>query len=207
MTRGPEFDDLVGEDGTPEERERLRRVHDLIVQAGPPPELSPALATPPTVGARVLELRRRRPATTFGLVAAAIAAALIIGVAIGTNRNGFDAAFTVPMHGIGTNGDAVAAIGIGKRDIHGNYPLRMTVRGLQPLPTGGWYTLYLSKKGKATLPCGTFIAGQPPTTVRLSVGYPLEIMRPGEYDGWVVEEHLPGQPESKDRVVMVTTDA
>ena len=37
--RGPSFDDLVGDDLAPAERERLLRVHELLIQAGPPPEL------------------------------------------------------------------------------------------------------------------------------------------------------------------------
>ena len=35
----PNFDDLIGEDVPAWERERLRRAHDLLVAAGPPPEL------------------------------------------------------------------------------------------------------------------------------------------------------------------------
>ena len=37
----PEFDDLIAADVPPEERARLYRTHELLVQAGPPPELSP----------------------------------------------------------------------------------------------------------------------------------------------------------------------
>ena len=44
----PDFFDLVGDEGTPEELERLRRAHDLLVAAGPPPELSPRLAEAPS---------------------------------------------------------------------------------------------------------------------------------------------------------------
>ena len=42
-----EFDDLIDRDGLDvAEEARLRRVHDLLVQAGPPPELPPAHSTP-----------------------------------------------------------------------------------------------------------------------------------------------------------------
>src|SRR5205807_4833909 len=44
MTRPPEFDELLGPDVPAEERARLQRVHDLLVEAGPPPALPPALA-------------------------------------------------------------------------------------------------------------------------------------------------------------------
>ena len=43
MSRPPDFDDLVGGDLPADERERLRRVHDLLVEAGPPPELPEGL--------------------------------------------------------------------------------------------------------------------------------------------------------------------
>ncbi len=47
MTPTPDFDELV--EGLDDERERARlhRVHDLLLAAGPPPELSPALAASP----------------------------------------------------------------------------------------------------------------------------------------------------------------
>jgi hypothetical protein len=40
---------LVGEEPTPEELSRLQHVHDLLVAAPPPPELSSHLANPPAV--------------------------------------------------------------------------------------------------------------------------------------------------------------
>ena len=66
-------DDLIGDDLEPEELERLQRVHELLQQVGPPPELSPALARapePPT--ARVIPFPRRYRYTA---VAAAVIAA------------------------------------------------------------------------------------------------------------------------------------
>ena len=35
----PDFDELSAATSTPEERARLRRAHDLLLAAGPPPEL------------------------------------------------------------------------------------------------------------------------------------------------------------------------
>ena len=40
------FDELVGEIEDPEERERLRRVHQLLLSVDPPPEVSSALQEP-----------------------------------------------------------------------------------------------------------------------------------------------------------------
>ena len=42
------FDDLIDSDDlSPEEELRLRRVHELLLQAGPPADLPPALALAP----------------------------------------------------------------------------------------------------------------------------------------------------------------
>ena len=49
MSPRSDFDELVGGDLTPAERERLRGVHDLLVQAGPPPELAPHMEAGPTL--------------------------------------------------------------------------------------------------------------------------------------------------------------
>ena len=35
----PDFDELVGTDLEPGERARLERVHELLIAAGPPPDL------------------------------------------------------------------------------------------------------------------------------------------------------------------------
>ena len=63
--RPPDFDDLVGTDVDmpPEERGRLRGVHELLLQADPPPELSPELEKVPWPDEALapLGLRRREP--------------------------------------------------------------------------------------------------------------------------------------------------
>ena len=63
MTPPPEFEELVGADVGQEERARLQRVHELLVLAGPPPELTPELETGPTLamtlGRRPARARRR----------------------------------------------------------------------------------------------------------------------------------------------------
>ena len=60
-----DFRDLVDTEGLdPEEEARLRRVHELLVQAGPPPDLPPALErTPEAAEAEIVQfplLPRRR---------------------------------------------------------------------------------------------------------------------------------------------------
>jgi hypothetical protein len=203
MTNEPDFRYLVGGEGRPDELDRLRRVHDMLVAAGPPPELSPAVAHPPAVEeSKVLAFKRRRPATVFAL-AAALAAAFVIGYAVADKRTSFSASTVVPMHGIGRLVAARADIKIGSHDSGGNYPLEMTVQGLPHLPKGGWYELLLSTHGHPTLTCGDFAVNGSPTTFRLSVPYDLtNLGRNHRYDGWVVVRHAPAQHTTP--VVMTT---
>src|ERR1700693_192369 len=78
-----DFHDIVGTEGLePEEEARLRRVHDLLVQAGPPPDLPPGLERPPPtpVEGELVQfpmLRRRR------WTLAAVAAATLVVLAFG----------------------------------------------------------------------------------------------------------------------------
>jgi hypothetical protein len=194
----PEFRDLVGEEGTPEELERLRRVHDLLVSVEPPPELPRSLAKPPRSATplRVLRLRPRVAAVAGLAAAAAIAIGFGIGYGVRGGGGGFSAAHVVPMHGLGRDAAAKAWIAIGNRDSDGNWALEMTVRKLPALPNGGWYELYLTKKGKPNVTCGTFRTGAALVRVRLTAPYDLR-----EYDGWIVTAHVPGE---HDRVLMTT---
>jgi hypothetical protein len=202
MTHEPDFRDLVGDEGAPEDLDRLRRVHDLLVAAGPPPELSPTVAEPPRVEeSNVLAFRLRRTPAVFAL-AAAIFVGLVIGYAVAGRQNSFESARSVPMHGVGQLAAARAQIEIGTHDTGGNYPLKMTVSGLPHLPQGGWYELLLSKHGHPTLSCGSFAVDGQNETLRLSVPYELTSGFGKLFDGWVVTRHLPNQRSAP--VVMTT---
>jgi hypothetical protein len=204
VTNHPDFRELVGDEGTPEELDRLRRVHELIVAAGPPPELSPAYEHAPRVEeSKVLEFKRRRPMAAFALAAAVAAAVFAIGYAVGNRGNSFASAAEISMHGVGAQKAATADIKVGKHDTGGNYPLQMSVKGLPDLPKGGWYELLLSKKGRPTLPCGDFAVDGGTTNVRMSVPYDLtELHKAKLYDGWVVVRHVPKQKAAP--IVMTT---
>ena len=203
MTNEPDFTNLVGDEGSPEELDRLRRVHDLLIAAGPPPELSPSMAHAPDVEeSKVVAIGRRRPTTMIAIAAALAVVTFLVGYAVADKRTGFSSKGPpVAMHGIGLAHSAHADIAIGSHDVGGNYPLQMTVQGLKPLPKGGWYELLLSKHGKPTLPCGTFAMGGQPLTIRLSVPYDLSEF--GKlFDGWVVVKHVPKQTAAP--IVMTT---
>ena len=177
--RKPDFESLVGNDLTPEERERLRRVHELLVEAGPPPELTAGLATPPQAPrASVVALPRRRRGAAL-LIAASFAIALFAsGWLAGARHSTAAAERTVTMTG---SGGAHASLAVFAVDRAGNWPMKMTITGLAQLPRGQTYALWLTKHGKLDAPCGTFTVGPGTTTVRLNAPYHLK-----EYSGWVV---------------------
>jgi hypothetical protein len=182
MSKTPDFRELVGEDLPREEEEQLRRVHDLLVAAGPPPELPPHLQEPiepERPRDNVSYLPRRRTGLLLGLAAAIALVSLVLGYAVGT-RKGFKADFSVPMHATAAGAGASATIHVGELDSAGNWPLKVEVKGLKPLPKGGFYEMYLTLHGKPVATCGTFRAVDS-QSVRLNAPYKLS-----NYDGWVV---------------------
>jgi hypothetical protein len=181
VSRPPEFRDLVDDDLTPHERERLERVHDLLVSAGPPPELPPALELPPNRAERKQEwLPRRRIGLALGLAAAIALVTFLGGYLAGYNRTGFEVTRQVAMHGTSQAPGAEGVIKLGDPDDGGNSRMRVTVRGLPTLPERGYYELYLTRGGKR-IPCGGFNVGGGSTTLEFSVPYDLT----GD-DHWIV---------------------
>jgi hypothetical protein len=191
------FEDMVDREGlgTAEEA-RLRRVHDLLVEAGPPPDLPPRLERPPAAPEPELlhfpvRTRRRWP------LAAVAAAALVVlafggGYLIGHAKAkpaAFATKHVVPMHG----GNALAVLRVASKDAAGNWPMELEVANLpaQSDPRA-YYELWLTRNGKPIAPCGTFRVSPPRTTVELSVPYDFK-----RFDGWVVtrqgaNDHGPG---------------
>jgi hypothetical protein len=184
----PDLVALIGEEGTPEENERLRRVHELLVAAGPPPALPASLAYAPEQLGHLLPLRRHRFQATLAAAAAAVAVAFGAGYLLGNHGSGFSSKYAVGMHGIGDAAGASAKIQIAAADAEGNWPLLLRIQGLKPLPNGGWYELYLTKNGKLAGLCGPFKTGTGATVVHMSVPYHL-----GRDVGWVVVARIPGQ--------------
>jgi hypothetical protein len=158
-------------------------VHDLLVAAGPPPELPPSLAEPTTEGpgAVVPFLPRRRIGAAIGLAAAVGLVAFVGGFIAGRTGDQFTKTFEVPMRGTALAPGASATIQVGKLDESGNWPLKVMVRGLKPLPKGSFYEMYLSRKSRPVATCGTFTITRPTATVRLNAPYNLRT-----YDGWIV---------------------
>ena len=191
--KAPDFDELVGE-APAEERERLRRVHDLLVSAGPPPELPASIASPP-----VRAFPRRRVATL--LIAAAVAVAAFAAGWFLHGGDDFEVRGAVPMHATANAPGAAAVLELGYGDGDGNWPMVVKVQGLKPLPKGGYYELLLTKNGKPVAVCGSFKvkpAGQ--TEVRLGASYDLR-----NFDGWVVRPYIHGRDRFNRTIVLRTT--
>ncbi|HEX4679175.1 MAG TPA: hypothetical protein VH210_08255 [Gaiellaceae bacterium] len=182
-----DFDDLVDREGlAPDEEARLRRVHDLLVQAGPPADLPPGLERPPTApaDAELVQfplLPRRRWAlaavAAIALVVLAFGGGYLVGHAKAKSAS-FATKRVVPMRG----GNALALLRVAAKDGAGNWPMELEVNNLptQKNPSA-YYELWLSRNGKPIAPCGSFRVNARTTTVRLSVPYDFK-----RFDGWVV---------------------
>jgi hypothetical protein len=194
MTRKPDFDELVGFDVEQVERERLRRVHELLIEAGPPPELSPELEAGPTLamtmGGREHHVRRR-----MMLLAAAIAVlglAFVGGYLAGNHGGGLASGHTLRLAGTSVDPSALASLRIEPVDEAGNWPMKLNVTGLPKLPPRGYYAVFLVRNGKIYAPCGTFVVAGAKHGTSVALNAPYRI-RHG--DTWVVTRQMPGHQE------------
>jgi hypothetical protein len=212
VSNEPDFDAFV-EGASPEERDRLRRVHDLLVAAGPPPELPPELAEPPAEreererAPMLTTLPRRRLGAAITVAIGIAAAAFGIGYLAGAgndnaSRAEFVTVFTVAMKPVDAPSGSAAVLRIGRKEEGGNTPMALTVSGLEPLPERGYYELWLTRKRgdkqERVLSCGTFVATDRDLSVRLNAPYTLE---PG-FTGWIITRN---EPDVKSEPTMFTT--
>ena len=159
-------------------------MHDLLVEAGPPPELTAPLRSPPRdealngavtavvvsaapevepapeaePGGVLVPLRRRRLSPVALVAAAAIAAACFGGGYLLANRSNGDSFTTVRVVGLQGEQNSLASLRVGAPDANGNWPMDLTVDGL-PKQTSrrAYYVLLLvDKEGKPSVVCGTF---------------------------------------------------
>jgi hypothetical protein len=212
VTRPPDFGDIVEGVESAEERERLRRVHELLAATPPPPELSPVLVTSPDTPAAEEEpdtswLPPRRLGAAL-LVGAALAAAAF-GAGYVAGEGGSDDAPTaappeqpsqvISLRPSDQNNTSGASIRLGRRGVDGNWPMVVTVRGLDHLAQGDYYSLVLTKKGKPVVTCGTFnVLPEGATTVRMIAAYDLS-----GFDGWAITRY--DAASHRERVVMTET--
>ncbi|HEV2901644.1 MAG TPA: hypothetical protein VGW30_00130 [Gaiellaceae bacterium] len=209
----PNLDDLLEGVEDPRERDRLRRMHDLLVATGPPPELSPVLAGAPAAPAAEDE----EPDTSWmpprRLGAVVLVGAGLLGAAFGVGyiagEGGSDSrpaaapaeqpTNVIALRPSDQNNTAGASIRLGRKRADGNWPMVVTVRGLDHLAKGDYYTLALTRKGKPVVTCGTFnVSTTGTTTIRMIAAYDL-----ANYDGWVITQY--DNASHNERVVMTET--
>ncbi|MDP9303728.1 MAG: hypothetical protein M3O92_04395 [Actinomycetota bacterium] len=206
MSRVPDFDDLVGKDVPEEERQRLRRAHDLLVRAGPPPELSPELDA-----VQWPEDSQRPPGRPrqqrLLLLAAALATAAVLGFVLGQSSGpssssaSIDPVRVVKLAGTSLDRNARGTLALGKADKGGNWPMLLHATGLRQLPEGGYYDLYLTKGGKPVVLCGSFNVRSGEAIVRFSAAYDLSHF---DRDGWVITRQLPSNHQPTQIVLKPT---
>jgi len=186
MTREPNFDELVGGEPMGADRERLRRAHELLLQAGAPPELPPGLEAGPTLK-RVQAARRRqvkRRAIVLLAAALAVTAVFFGGYAFAHHGATANVAAELALRGTSAAPKARATLAVFRRQA-GNWPMKLTVVGLPKSPAHSEYAVYLVQDGEH-YPCGTFVSsgGNGPLTVTLNAPYRLQ-----KGDWWIVTRH------------------
>ncbi len=153
-------------------------MHEALVEAGPPPELSSRLEAAPTP---VMPLnRRRRRAALLALAAAFGAVAFAVGFLV-AESGGQSTDRVIAMTGAG---GASASLEIFEIDDAGNWPMKLEVEGLSPPTSGGLYQLWLTQDGELAALCGSFLVDTDGTTV-VPMNAPWRF---SEFDGWVVVE-------------------
>ena len=205
MTRGPDFDDLVGRDVPDEERARLLRAHRLLVEAGPPPELSPELDSvpwPEDSQMPLLKPKQSRPLLLAAAIAAAIGIGFVLGQSTGPNSSSMQTVRVVRLAGTNLDSDALGTLELGKADADGNWPMKLHASGLQQLPEGGYYDLYLTKGGKPVVLCGSFNVKGGEVVVNFSAAYDLSHF---DKDGWVITRQQPQNHEPTEIVLKPTS--
>jgi Anti-sigma-K factor rskA len=193
VTRTPDFDELVGNDLDARERSRLRTVHDLLVTAGPPPELSPELEAGPDI---LVTYRRRPGGRTWrrpALLAAAllVLAAIFVGGYISGNRGAgesFEAERTLPLHGTTAAPNAAGTLAIGSRS-GPNWPMLLVADRLPALKKDEYYEMWLTRKGERPARCGGFLVQYGEARAYLNAPYRLE-----KGAGWKITRQKPGEP-------------
>ena len=195
MTRAPDFDELVGLDIEQDERDRLERVHALLIAAGPPAELSPELEAGPTLALTLARNRRARRTYRRALLLAAaicILALAFLGGYLAASGGESASWKTLSLAGTPEVPGALASLKIEPVDSAGNWPMQLTVTGLPKLPARSYYEVYLVRNGKPYAPCGTFVVDGRSRATSVSLNAPYHFERG---DTWIVTKKSPGRPE------------
>jgi hypothetical protein len=205
LSREPNLDELIDAEVAGEERQRLEHVHDLLLRAGPPPELTPELRKAPAFGVVPAQLKRRvvkRRALVLLAAAVSIVALFAAGYAVGNQRGGgakqssSQAVERLVLKGTSRAPGAHGTLDVW-RPVDRNWPMTLTVAGLHKLPARTYYEVYLVRGGRILGSCGTFrVSGAHTVTLRLNAPYPLE-----QGDTWLVTRQGAGGVEPGEPVL------
>jgi hypothetical protein len=186
--------ELVGDDVSAEELRELERVDALLRKVPAPPAEVPATLTHAVRATAATSLwTRRRVRTAVALAAALAALTFGIGAWLGDGSGSFEARETIRMEATESAPGASAIIRLGAASDDGNWTLELEAAGLPELPPGGYYVLWLAKRGDYAGTCGTFRTSAGETTVRMNASYRL-----ADYDEWVVTAVRPDAPEAAE---------
>ena len=182
--RGPDFEAIVGTELAPAERDRLLRVHEALVAAGPPPEAAANAVAPSTAEpVRLLPaVPRRRRGALVALAAAFGVLVFAVGAVVGNAWNDPGTFDTVTMTGTAEAAGASASLELFDLDDAGNWPMEVRVNGLAPSASGRPFELWLTRGGEPAALCGSFrVAPDGTAVVPMNAPYRLD-----DFDGWVV---------------------
>jgi hypothetical protein len=204
----PDFDELVGTEATGAERKRLREAHDLLLRAGPPPELTPKLKAGPNPGVARMQRRRRTvKRRSLVLLAAALSIGLVFaaGYAVSSHRGGSTASAgivkTLELKGTAAVPGAQAELDVWQRR-DGNWPMTLSVKGLPKLPPRTYYEVYLFRDGHPWASCGSFVVSGSSQALRVSLNAPYKLHKG---DSWVVTRQVAGSEPGKTVMRPVST--
>jgi hypothetical protein len=192
------LDELIDAETTDAERQRLQRTHELLLQAGPPPELTPELRKVPTFGVIPLQARRRSvKRRALVLLAAALTLVVVFAAGYFANQGGGGKSSAPVAHLLALKGTTIAPNAHASLEVWrpqgGNSPMSLSVAGLPKLPARTYYEVYVVRDGRIMThwSCGTFrVDGPKSVTLRLNAPYPLE-----HGDSWVVTRQGVGGTE------------
>jgi hypothetical protein len=205
MSPRSDFDELVGGDLTPAERARLRGVHDLLVQAGPPPELAPHMEAGPTLAMTLARRPRRRVVTRkVALLAAALCAlgvAFLFGYLAANSGDELSRSRTLRLAGTSAAPDALASLRVYPSDTAGNWPMTIAGTGLPRLGPQGYYEVFLVRGGEYE-PCGAFVVKNASTPIDVTLNVPYRLR---EGDRWIVTRQQRGERKLGPVVLRPTT--
>ncbi len=188
--------ELVGDDLPERELAALARADDALRATPAPPQPSESLT------GRILAIPgngraggRRRFFAGLALAAALAAATFGIGVWVGGDEGG--GRESVEQVTLTATADAPPGaemvLDVLPVDDAGNWAMAAEVSGLEPLPEGGYYEVWLTKGEELVMSCGRFVVGADGSASNVWLNAPYDF---DGFDRWVVVSMQPGEGPS-----------